>query len=81
MSEIEVGAFEAKTHLSQLLDRVAQGDTVRITRRGKPVALLIQDENASRRDSLRALKAIRSFSNKTYSLSEVIEFRDEGRER
>jgi prevent-host-death family protein len=40
----EVGAFEAKTHLPELLNRVAQGERVTITRRGKPVALLVPVE-------------------------------------
>jgi len=35
-----VGAFEAKTHLSQLLDAVESGERIVITRRGKPVAEL-----------------------------------------
>ncbi len=33
-----VGAFEAKTHLSDLLDRVERGERFTITRHGKPVA-------------------------------------------
>jgi prevent-host-death family protein len=36
-----VGAFEAKTHLSQLLDRVERGETIAITRHGEPAALLV----------------------------------------
>ncbi len=36
----EVGAFEAKTHLSRLLDEVEKGGSVIITRHGKPVAEL-----------------------------------------
>jgi len=36
-----VGAFDAKTHLSALLDRVERGEEVVITRRGKPVARLV----------------------------------------
>ena len=36
-----VGAFEAKTHFSQLLDKVANGETITITRHGEPVAQLI----------------------------------------
>lgn len=36
----EVGAFEAKTHLSQLLDEVEQGGRVYITRHGKRIAEL-----------------------------------------
>lgn len=35
---ITVGAFEAKTKLSELLDRVERGEEVLITRHGKPVA-------------------------------------------
>ena len=36
-----MGAFEAKTHLASLLDRVAQGERITITRHGVPVAMLV----------------------------------------
>ncbi len=36
-----IGAFEAKTHLSDLLDRVARGEKITITRHGIPAALLV----------------------------------------
>ena len=36
-----IGAFEAKTHLSALLDRVAQGERITITRHGVPAAMLV----------------------------------------
>ena len=36
-----VGAYEAKTHLPRLLDRVAQGESLTITRHGRPVARLV----------------------------------------
>lgn len=35
-----VGAYEAKTHLSQLLEDVARGETITITKHGVPVAIL-----------------------------------------
>ena len=35
-----VGAYEAKTHLAQLLDRVARGERITITKHGVPVAVL-----------------------------------------
>ncbi|MEC4590111.1 type II toxin-antitoxin system Phd/YefM family antitoxin [Nitrospirillum amazonense] len=35
-----VGAFEAKTHLAALLDKVEAGEEVIITRHGRPVAKL-----------------------------------------
>jgi len=40
MSITEIGAFEAKTRLSELLEQVRQGRVYRITRRGTPVAEL-----------------------------------------
>ncbi len=36
-----IGAFEAKTHLSELLDRVEQGEKITITRHGVPTAMLV----------------------------------------
>lgn len=36
-----IGAFEAKTHLSELLRRAERGETFVIHRRGRPVARLI----------------------------------------
>ena len=48
---ITVGAFEAKTHLSTLLDRVGEGEEVIITKHGKPVARLV---SAARVDQARA---------------------------
>ena len=48
---IEVGAFDAKTHLSSLLDKVTLGEEVLITRRGRPVARLVPAEQAERADA------------------------------
>ena len=36
-----VGTFEAKTHLSELLDKVGKGETITITRHGIPAAMLV----------------------------------------
>jgi len=38
-----IGAFQAKTHLSELLDRVEKGETIQILRHGKAVAKLVPD--------------------------------------
>lgn len=81
MKDLKVGAFEAKTHLSQLLDEVEKGAVVRITRRGKPVAVLRQDEIAAKQNCLDALSRLRSVVSNKMSVSEVIGLRDEGRER
>ena len=39
--ETTVGVFDAKTHLNGLLKRVSRGETIRITRRGVPIAKLV----------------------------------------
>ena len=48
MEVTDIGAFEAKTRLSELLVEVSHGRVFRITRRGKPVAEL-RPLTASRR--------------------------------
>lgn len=48
----QVTAFEAKTRFGELLERVAKGEEVVITRHDKPVARLIP-EGAQRRDEVR----------------------------
>jgi len=56
----EVGAFEAKSRLGQLLDRVEAGEEVVITRRGKAVARLVPPASAFDRErSRRAVQRIR----------------------
>lgn len=58
-----VGAFEAKTHLSDLLDRVARGEKITITRHGIPAALLIPVEEKqvkpTHREIVEAMRALR----------------------
>lgn len=50
----EVGAFEAKNRLGQLLDWVERGEEVTITRRGKAVARLVPSRPGTGRDAARA---------------------------
>lgn len=76
---ITVGAFEAKTHFSQLLDKVEAGEQVVITRHGKIVARLIGDQDTAnrRRTAVEALRKLRKGSS-LGGLSRQ-ELRDEGR--
>jgi prevent-host-death family protein len=48
-----IGAFEAKTHLSSLLERVAKGETFTITRHGTPIAILspVRTDDQARREA------------------------------
>lgn len=45
-----VGAFEAKTHLSSLLQRVEAGEVVTITKHGRPIARLVPVSDGASRD-------------------------------
>lgn len=58
-----VGAYEAKTHLSELLERVAKGERITITKHGVPVATLQPADpvkKAPARDIIGQLKRFRS---------------------
>ena len=72
-----VGAFAAKTHLSDLLERVERGERFTITRHGKPVAQLTpvdQRDSAAVKDAIARLKAFRKgHSLGGISLRELIE--------
>ncbi len=44
-----VGTYEAKTHFSQLLERVSKGESFTITKHGVPVAVLQPAETRAKR--------------------------------
>lgn len=80
-----VGAFEAKTKLSELLDLVERGEEITITRRGTPVARLVpvqgdEDVAARQRALAEEIKASRERSGlKHTTVEEILEWRDAGR--
>ena len=57
-----IGAYEAKTHLPELLKRVESGEHITIARHGRPVAVLIPVGDYPRRDPAAAVAALREFS-------------------
>jgi prevent-host-death family protein len=60
---MEIGAFEAKNTLGNLLDRVEKGEEIVITRRGKPVARLGPIRSAHDVEKARAaVEAIKEMS-------------------
>jgi len=77
---ITIGAFEAEGHLSALLDRVAAGEEVVITRHGRPVARLVGAQHIDRArahqafETLKALRAGTTLGGLSWQ-----ELRDEGR--
>jgi prevent-host-death family protein len=54
----QIGAFEAKTHLSELLDRVESGEELVIARRGRPVARLVPIADANQQRAAEAVKRL-----------------------
>jgi prevent-host-death family protein len=62
---ITVGAFEAKTNLSSLLDRVAAGEEVLITKHGKPVARLIGAQEIDRSRIQSAFERLKGLRKET----------------
>ena len=71
-----VGSFEAKTHLPQLLERVAQGEEITITKHGKPIARLVPVAPAKPKvDIRRVIEELKAFS-KGNTLGEGITIRD-----
>ena len=51
-----VGSFQAKAHLASLLDRVSRGESITITRYGKPVARLVPVPPEPDRDFEKAVR-------------------------
>ena len=76
-----IGAYEAKTHLPRLLDRVARGESLTITRHGQPVARLVPVEIEARDRARQAARRIleRRTRLRRTSISELIESVQEGR--
>ncbi len=81
-----VGIFEAKTHLSTLVDEVAKGGEIVITRHGKPVAKLVRpgaeltrEQIARRRKAIAGLRAIAKRLNIRATHEEIKSWIEEGR--
>lgn len=79
----EIGAFEAKNKLSELLDRAEKGEEVVITRRGRAVAKLVpirpcHDVEEARKAMKRIRERAKKFGGK-FNWEEWKTYRDEGR--
>lgn len=76
-----VGASEAKTHLPRLLRRVMDGESVTITRHGRPVARLVpveEDERSRAHEAARRIRESRRRLKNKPSLEELLETIHEG---
>jgi prevent-host-death family protein len=80
-----VGSYEAKTHLPALLSQVAKGETITITKRGKPVAKLVPAEEQPKREVAAVIREFRAYNQQRahgtgrISPTEIKEMIEEGR--
>lgn len=76
----EVGAYEAKTHLPKLLERVAEGYRITITKHGVPVAILQPYDPEKSVDVENVITQLRDFrENNTLDGISIREMIEEGR--
>jgi prevent-host-death family protein len=75
----EIGSYDAKTKLPEILRRVEQGESFTITNRGKPVADLVPSRSASKQRAEVAIKNI--IAGKKYPVSdkELTDMKESGR--
>jgi prevent-host-death family protein len=76
----EIQASEAKTHLPQLLDEVERGETVIITRHGRPIARLVPEAHRRRQEIESAIETIKLIRQRTGKITtaELLSSRHEG---
>ncbi len=75
-----IQAAEAKAHLSSLLDEVERGETIVITRHGKPIARIVPEADSRQARIVRAMADIEEF-RKTMpriALEDILSARHEG---
>jgi len=77
----QIQASQAKAQFAELLDQVERGETVLITRHGKPIARLVREEDERRADALRAMAEIKELRKRAgrATVEEILAWRDEGR--
>jgi prevent-host-death family protein len=66
----KIGAYEAKTHLPKLLERVSRGERFIITKHGVAVAELIPTSSKGKQSAADAIAEIRKFA-KRHSLGKL----------
>jgi prevent-host-death family protein len=75
----QIGIFEAKTHLSQIIEKVENGADFIITKRGKPAAKIIpieQEKKMTRKEAIEEMIELRKhYKGKpgSFNIREAIE--------
>jgi prevent-host-death family protein len=75
-----IGSYEAKTHLPRLLDEVADGEAITITKHGVAIAILAPVSTRPTRTAHEAIAGLRAFRRAhTLEGTTLRELIDEGR--
>ena len=76
----EIQASDAKTHLPQILDEVERGETVRITRHGRPIARIVPEPHRRQEEVDKAIESIKLLRKSTgkITLDELLSARHAG---
>lgn len=59
--KIEIGSYEAKTKLPELLRQVKSGKSFTITNRGEAIADLVPSQGARTKDKVAAVETLKAF--------------------
>lgn len=77
----EIGSYEAKTKLPELLRQVKAGKSFTITRRGEAIADLVPSKARGKEDRIAAVERLKAFmlTNRVYGVN-IRELIEEGRD-
>ena len=59
----DIGAYEAKTHLPALLERVARGERFTITKHGRPIARLVPIQRSTPERRRKVIERLKAFAD------------------
>lgn len=76
---MDIGVYQAKTHLPELLTRVANGEQIVITRHGKAIARLVSAETVRKRDVSSAIRELKALARGRRADMPIKEMISEGR--
>lgn len=76
----DIQASDAKTHLPQILDAVERGETVRITRHGRPIARIVPEVDHRQQEVDQAIDTIKTLRRRTakVTIQDLLTARHEG---
>jgi prevent-host-death family protein len=76
----EIQASDAKSRLPQILDEVERGESVRITRHGRPIARIVPEPHRHEEEVAKAIESIKALRKRTgeIALDGLLSTRHEG---